>query len=129
MIEHTPEPWEYFEEIHEAGKLRIYCSVARKAGGKSPEDNILRISGEGAEHTVRRIVACVNACAGIETETLEAEGSIAKIIKAKRAEIAKLRAERGAVLNLADLWDSLPGRESFAPTFAEELRAALAEKV
>ena len=46
-----------------------------------------------------------------------------------RAEIAKLRAEREAVLNLADLWDSLPGRESFAPTFAEELRAALAEKV
>lgn len=68
---HTPEPWEYFEEIHEAGKLRIYCSVARKAGGKSPEDNILRISGEDAESTVRRIVACVNACAGIPTEDLE----------------------------------------------------------
>lgn len=43
-------------------------------------------------------------------------------------EVAKLRAEREAVLNLAALWDSLPGKESFAPAFAEELRAALAEK-
>jgi len=82
MSEYTPEPWEYFEEIHKAGKLRIYCSVARKAGGKSPEDNILRISGEGGEHTVRSIVACVNACAGMADPA---------------AEIAKLRAKREAL--------------------------------
>jgi len=42
--------------------------------------------------------------------------------------IARLRAEREELIKLADLWDQQCGRESFAPNFADELRAALAEK-
>ena len=30
--------------------------------------------GDNAEHAVRRIVACVNACQGIKTDSIEADG-------------------------------------------------------
>ncbi len=65
---HTPEPWEW-------GDVEIDCptddfySEAIKAG---PAEVPSLSNPERAEADARRIVACVNACAGIPTEDLEA---------------------------------------------------------
>ena len=57
--EHTPEPWIYAmpDSDHEG----IICG---RHGGQV-------IDGEFNEANARRIVACVNSCAGIPTEVLE----------------------------------------------------------
>lgn len=62
---HTPEPWSVSE-----GLGRDYGSKSFGVAAKSPYHCVvpnLNINQEDA----RRIVACVNACAGIPTETLE----------------------------------------------------------
>lgn len=56
--QHTPEPWEQFESIVYMGMHGGFDL----AGCPLPEAN------------ARRIVACVNACAGLDTEYLETVG-------------------------------------------------------
>lgn len=56
-------------------------------------ENIVRFSSGLSMNVAHRIVACVNACAGIDNATLESEGSIAGIILDKREQIATLRAQ------------------------------------
>ena len=65
MSEHTKEPWGY--ELHCGSYLRIYS-----------ETNSGIVDGCGCcgspnceDADARRIVACVNACAGLDTELLE----------------------------------------------------------
>lgn len=61
--QHTPEPWRQSTrnpDIVYAGNIRIAKCCADIAYTKEEEAN------------ARRIAAAVNACAGIETETLEA---------------------------------------------------------
>ena len=53
--EHTPEPWSYGEDND----------------GWYVEKDRLQIAHGLSEEDARRIVACVNACAGIPTEVLE----------------------------------------------------------
>ena len=73
-MSHTPEPWSY--ELDHGSFLRIYSET---------NSNIVYGCGccgspncEDAD--ARRIVACINACAGMNTESLE---SIAGRIAAK----------------------------------------------
>lgn len=70
---HTPEPWEVFPPetfiVTIAGNVesnRIICHI------RFPQNSGMwrRIAGEDIANA-RRIVACVNACKGIETEKLE----------------------------------------------------------
>ncbi len=65
MSEHTPEPWEitdgYWVEADEARVASCLSSSLKSGSRELP-----------AEANARRIVACVNALAGISTETLEA---------------------------------------------------------
>ena len=49
-----------------------------------------------------------------------------KARKSAETEIVRLRAVVVRVEALAGVWENKPGLESFAPAFAEELRAALA---
>lgn len=73
----APEPWEETQYgIRQKGIPGSYIT----RGGERKADAC-------------RIVACVNACAGIETETLESEGSIAEIIVEKNKRISELEAE------------------------------------
>ncbi len=68
--EWSPEPWRRGEE-HEL-KVEIVdakgCEVGRVHGRLFIE------GGDAMEANFRRILACVNACAGIPTEALEAGG-------------------------------------------------------
>lgn len=60
--QHTPEPRNTFRD----GTTFIVMSAQGDAV----------IAGDAAIEDARRIVACVNACKGIPTETLEANGQI-----------------------------------------------------
>ena len=84
---HTPEPWRtdkecgFPQDIHDAnGLLFLRC-------GSDFENQIY------GEANARRIVACVNACAGIRTEALEHRVHLLKAEDAQLAEITKQRDE------------------------------------
>jgi len=88
MSEHTKEPWFFSEWSDELVPIRtksgrIVCDV-----GYADTDQINIFNA-------RRIVACVNACAGIPTGMLEAAGQSAVI--ALRP-VDELVAERNALL-------------------------------
>lgn len=97
MSKHTPEPW----KIANGRKTDLYMGWDTIIGISEDGDKFVlcRVNAnyeELGKTNARRIVACVNACAGIETDTLESEGSIAEIIASKRTRIAELEAELAA---------------------------------
>ena len=63
---HTPEPWSYQASIPEDGFECFFINGERKriSDFDGPQD-------DEQFANVRRIVACVNACAGIPTDDLE----------------------------------------------------------
>lgn len=70
MSKHTPEPWFY----HRQGFSTVYIE-ARIGGGMLQEIAACGPCQDGTEQqdeNARRIVACVNACAGVDTDLLEA---------------------------------------------------------
>ena len=87
--QHTPTPWGFSRDDENGVEFNItsdkwYVAVCCDAPGNAfPQDN------------ARRIVACVNACAGIPTGMLEAAGQSAVI--ALRP-VDELVAERNALL-------------------------------
>ncbi len=64
---HTPEPW----RIGSQSKDIIYLQGDEPRGELGPSGNWIDCNTAA---NARRIVACVNACAGIETGTLEKLG-------------------------------------------------------
>lgn len=69
-MKHTPEPWEiigkFSDKIYHAKSDTVIAqSWYPGAAGQSPSPIDTMVAN------AHRIVACVNACAGIETETLE----------------------------------------------------------
>ena len=74
MSEHTPEPWHHNDTMRSLKGPdgdELYLD-----GGRHPTNRYPLASENSA-----RIVACVNACAGIPTEQLQ-EGSVAKLVEA-----------------------------------------------
>lgn len=80
MSEHSPEPW--FKDL-----TYIYDD------NENPVGPILSSNGDYSEQDARRIVACVNACKGIETEAIEglAEGTIEDALKVMWDDVAAAR--------------------------------------
>ena len=68
-MSHTPEPWEWCEHHFNAppyeGRLNNECGIYPPDGECGP------VALVGGKENARRIVACVNACKGIKTESLE----------------------------------------------------------
>lgn len=63
-MSHTKEPWKYTREEMSAmgGKMTIYYNAVQNSEG----ENLLRFAGTTqGELDARRVVACVNACAGM----------------------------------------------------------------
>lgn len=87
--EHTPGPWEWskhkFNSQPFEGTLEQECGIYPPLGESGP---VAIASGEA---NARRIVACVNACAGIGTEYLEHFGGTTfndfKRVKEQRDEL------------------------------------------
>lgn len=74
-MEHTKEPWEFVEAIDNFSSARIVedCISGSIKGDGWHIARVWGDNGAGYENA-RRIVACVNACAGIDTLSLEAGG-------------------------------------------------------
>lgn len=85
MNQHTPEPWFVYE----------FNNVVYSRDKDGISKSITRAFSSAAD--ARRIVACVNACAGISTETLEKFGGRAITAEAQRDELL-------VVLKLAEQW-------------------------
>lgn len=66
---HTPEPWQAIGSRADRAIISDGRSIARVWGAIQPDD---RPPHDQADANAARIVACVNACAGIPTEELEA---------------------------------------------------------
>lgn len=92
--EHTPTPWKLFT----AQDGTKFLGIGDDTGGGITDGGFgLWRDDEEALANARRIVACVNACAGIETETLENFEDI-KADAAKRADEAAARLQRIAAI-------------------------------
>lgn len=63
MSQHTPEPWTPIKDGNPENKNEAWHLEGRNGD--------LVTYGHMSEQDARRIVACVNACTGIETEKLE----------------------------------------------------------
>ncbi len=76
-MSHTKEPWEYAANSHyhevNGSDRRIGDTCASSCSGNWPL----------GQANARRIVACVNACAGLSTEELEERGLSSVTFKRK----------------------------------------------
>lgn len=105
-VEHTPEPW-----AHRNGRIyqadRDVLTIA----------NIARASdGDYSEANARRIVACVNACAGVPTELLEEYP----------APFSEMRAQRDQLLAALERMVAIHDEPSgFAGKYGKALDAAI----
>ena len=153
MSEYTPEPWAYsgyceMDMCHHIGTIGNNQETGINLGdGKCIAKLTADSCGETPEESsanARRIVACVNACAGIETERLESGSPewwgryVRDDRPAMEREITRLRAERGKLCRAAGIAyevfiqesDNVPlAKRAVLPNGAIKiLRAALAEK-
>lgn len=134
MSEHTKEPWALYRNGQSVGgaKGRAVCDVW-------PRDDDQTASEEGRSNA-RRIVACVNACAGLETEVLdnivtlgetlldrfELRNRQEKEIKAQRDEL--LAALEGMIEVYGGIRDFDGGSKSgVEPDLIQQCRAAISK--
>ena len=81
-MSHTPEPWAVSDSPYGA-IISTASRELRQSWCVSTEDTGRNYSDEIAVANARRIVACVNACAGIETTVLEKENVVSYHKKAR----------------------------------------------
>lgn len=65
MSKHTPEPWIYIGNGDIVARSENYC------GGEKDIASVFLTANDEDEENASRIVACVNACAGLPTKWLE----------------------------------------------------------
>jgi hypothetical protein len=102
MRKHTHEPWKV-----------CHWAEGRK-GFEIADRNQNRICFDVTEDDARRIVACVNACAGMETELLENVAMLGETLLARfellKKQEAKLKSQRDELLAaLEDLVGDVEG--------------------
>lgn len=108
---HTPEPWDLFgHAIHKGGECLVYlngCSLAN----------------------ARRIVACVNACAGMTTEGLETFNVDKEMreLAEERAEFQRQRDDLLAALRALYGWTKAEV-EHFGATCPDDFIIEMVEK-
>lgn len=101
--EHTPGPWRVVS--WPVNKLVEYA-----IRGAEPVATMARYNG--AEANARRIVACVNACEGLPTETLEAAGLGKGVLDHLKAERDALREQIAFLEHFADAPDMKTGKNT-----------------
>lgn len=94
---HTPEPWAYYDDRKSTGRIEIVGL------GKTVSRIYLSVPDEDVANA-RRIVACVNACAGIDTELLEIIADNDKTLAGVIANVEKQRDELLAALEHFATW-------------------------
>jgi len=86
-MDHTKEPW--IKDNHTGIPTNIFSEVGMRVARCDFDGDHESLE---AQANARRIVACVNACIGIDTETLEAPGSLAEIIRNRKSQFDELLA-------------------------------------
>jgi hypothetical protein len=150
-MEHTPTPWkvynstDVFTDLGQANRQGIHADkttawhIADCSVGKTLVDgDLVELSFKEAQANARRIVACVNACEGVETENLE-RGIIKQMGEEWNenhpAELERLRQQNAALVDaltrIRDHMD-MDGYEAgawkaLALEMADVARAAIAE--
>ena len=90
MSNHTKAPWLFDGKVvYALNEKWVNIFSAFVQDGKTGEDEL--------KANARRIVACVNACEGISTETLEQGSTLAKITKSASDELAAARNMQGNI--------------------------------
>lgn len=95
MSEHTKEPWNVAEEAFDNDG--IHESVIRGLDGRAAIAVTLEFGPNNPgmrEANARRIVACVNACAGISTENLEDNKPLAEGLRGLNERIRQAEQQR-----------------------------------
>lgn len=96
MTSHTKEPWKLLPEECDKPYIRVRGTAL---GGRYKIANVLTPTYAGVHereveetrHNARRIVACVNACAGLETEIVERKvGNVWKLLQQRDELLAAL---------------------------------------
>lgn len=107
---HTPGPWRYCPANNGhmiAGAKPGYLAEVRDCGSGDVHAN------------ARRIVACVNACEGLDTYLLENSGDIASAATAQAKYIQKIERQRDqlleAILLAIDWIDAVPKDAALPP--------------
>lgn len=77
-MEHTKEPWEWSE--HKFNAPPFEGTLDNECGIYPPDGEIGPVAIASGKNDARRIVACVNACAGVATEELEHGGFVPGLI-------------------------------------------------
>ena len=101
---HTPEPWRAFNNgqgvVGVSTDRSDVCWTRIADGSWLDSDKTIDADYENA----RRIVACVNACAGIDTELLEIIEDNDKTLAGVIANVEKQRDELLAAIKRAKYW-------------------------
>lgn len=101
---HTPEPWSVSEESFDNDGIKE--SVIRGMDGRAAIAVTLDFGANNPsmrEANARRIVACVNACAGISTTSLEGEvGVIESVTKFTSKKLTDVRQQRDELLAVCE---------------------------
>jgi hypothetical protein len=98
-MSHTKEPWKSYGRIKVNGVWHVGCAI----DGTDKVTALTGYSGAGDEEesiaNASRIIACVNACAGIPTEQLEAyPGAVLRVMQQRDELLAALHKYRDNVL-------------------------------
>lgn len=78
-MEHTKEPWEWSE--HQFNAPPFEGTLDHECGIYPPDGEIGPVAIASGKNDARRIVACVNACAGVTTEELEQGGFVTGLVE------------------------------------------------
>ena len=79
-MEHTREPWKYGKELSASAGEWLISVDAGSCWRGNPIAETRPATGD-EQANARRIVACVNACAGVATEELEQGGFVAGLLE------------------------------------------------
>src|SRR3990167_2694238 len=78
-MEHTKEPWEWSE--HQFNAPPFEGTLDHECGIYPPDGECGPVAIASGKNNARRIVACVNACAGVTTEELEQGGFVVGLVE------------------------------------------------
>lgn len=111
---HTPGPW----KVTGTGTIR-YIDAPAGNGIMQEVAACMRVEYGDMDANARRIVACVNACEGLDTYLLENSGDIASAATAQAKYIQKIERQRDqlleAILLAIDWIDAVPKDAALPP--------------
>lgn len=133
---HTPEPWKVSNEcewVVDHDRYSSYSWAEIEACGETVALSVTHRSDDLMEANARRIVACVNACAPIETSELEWITRTGGLL-GPRDDIARLAAHRDELLQalrlvglLRQLGGMLPDTHEIVQMVVEAADAAISK--